>query len=48
MKPEIKNIISDMLSDASITTWLDNDCADSVGQINELAMKEYIRLFEIT
>ena len=31
---------------AIITTWLDNDCADSVEQMNELAMKEYKKLFE--
>ena len=97
MKPEIKKIIMDMLSDAGIsscattedftwlfyavkdnaeqlcayfqtatynttgdykttffvnglraiiTTWLDNDCADSVEQMNELAMREYRKLFE--
>ena len=96
MKPEIKKIITDMLSDvgvnsctttedftwlfdavkanaeqlrayfqtatynttgdykttffvnglrAIITTWLDNDCADSVEQMNELAMREYRKLF---
>ena len=31
---------------AIITTWLDNDCADSVEQMNELAMREYRKLFE--
>ena len=31
---------------AIITTWLDNDCADSVEQMNELAMREYMKLFE--
>ena len=30
---------------AIITTWLDNDCADSVEQMNELAMREYRKLF---
>ena len=97
MKPEIKKILTDMLSDAGITscgttedftwlfnavkdnaeqlhayfqtatynttgdykttffvnglraiitTWLDNDCADSVEQMNDLAMREYMKLFE--
>ena len=97
MKPEIKKIIADMLSDAGvnscattedftwlfdavkanaeqlcayfqtatynttgdykttffvnglraiITTWLDNDCADSVEQMNDLAMREYRKLFD--
>jgi len=97
MKPEIKNIIMDMLSDAGIntgdtaedltwlftvvkgnneqlrtyfktatynttgdykttffvnglraiiTTWLDNDCTDSVEQMNEIVMREYKKLFE--
>ena len=97
MKPEIKNILMDMLSDAGITscattedftwlfyavkdnaeqlrayfqtatynttgdykttffvngiraiiiTWIDNDCADSVEQMNDLAMREYRKLFE--
>ena len=32
---------------AIITTWLDNDCADSVEQMNELAMREYRKLFEL-
>ena len=96
MKPEIKNIIAEMLSDAGIsscanteyftwlfntvkdnaeqlrayfqtatynttgdykttffvnglramiTTWLDNNCTDSVEQMNELAMREYRKLF---
>ena len=31
---------------AIIATWLDNDCADSVEQMNELAMREYKKLFE--
>ena len=31
---------------AIITTWLDNDCADSVEQMNDLAMREYRKLFE--
>ena len=31
---------------AIITTWLDNDCADSVEQMKELAMREYRKLFE--
>ena len=30
---------------AIITTWLDNNCADSVEQMNELAMREYRKLF---
>ena len=97
MKPEIKKIIMDMLSDAGvnfcattedftwlfdavkanaeqlrayfqtatynttgdykitffvnglraiITTWLDNDCADSVEQMNELVMREYKKVFD--
>ena len=32
---------------AIITTWLDNDCADSVEQMNELVMREYRKLFEL-
>ena len=32
---------------AIIATWLDNDCADSVEQMNELAMREYRKLFEL-
>ena len=32
---------------AIITTWLDNDCADSVEQMNKLAMREYRKLFEL-
>ena len=32
---------------AIITTWLDNDCTDSVEQMNELAMREYRKLFEL-
>ena len=31
---------------AIITTWLDNDCADSVEQMNELAMREYRKIFD--
>ena len=30
---------------AIITTWLNNGCADSVEQMNELAMREYKKLF---
>ena len=30
---------------AVITTWLDNDCADSVEQMNEIVMREYKKLF---
>ena len=30
---------------AVITTWLDNDCADSVEQMNEIVMSEYRKLF---
>ena len=98
MKPEIKKILTDMLSDAGITScattedftwlfnavkdnaeqlrayfqtatynttgdykitffvnglraiitaWLDNNCTDSVEQMNELAMREYRKLFEM-
>ena len=98
MKPEIKNVIAEMLSDAGInscattedftwlfdavkanaeqlpayfqtatynttgdykitffvnglraiiTTWLNNNCTDSVEQMNELAMREYRKLFEL-
>ena len=32
---------------AIITTWLDNDCANSVEQMNEFAMREYRKLFEL-
>ena len=32
---------------AIITTWLDNDCADSVEQMNKLAMREYRKLLEL-
>ena len=32
---------------AIITTWLDNNCIDSVEQMNELAMREYRKLFEM-
>ena len=97
MKPEIKNVIAEMLSDAGInscattedftwlfnavkdnaeqlrayfqtatynttgdykitffvnglraiiTAWLDNNCTDSVEQMNELAMREYRKLFD--
>ena len=31
---------------AVITTWLDNDCADSTEQMNEIVMREYRKLFE--
>ena len=31
---------------AVITTWLDNNCADSVEQMNEIVMREYRKLFE--
>ena len=30
---------------AVITTWLDNNCADSVEQMNEVVMREYRKLF---
>ena len=30
---------------AIITTWLDNDCFDSVEQMSDLAMREYRKLF---
>ena len=30
---------------AVITTWLDNNCADSVEQMNEIVMREYRKLF---
>ena len=30
---------------AVITTWLDNNCADSVEQMNEIMMREYRKLF---
>ena len=30
---------------AIITTWLDNDCADSVELMNEIVMREYNKLF---
>ena len=30
---------------AVITTWLDNDCADSVELMNEIVMSEYRKLF---
>ena len=32
---------------AVITTWLDNDCADSVEQMNEIVMREYRKLFDM-
>ena len=32
---------------AIITTWLDNNCADSVEQMNEIVMREYRKLFEV-
>ena len=31
---------------AIIITWIDNDCADSVEQMNDLAMREYKKLFD--
>ena len=31
---------------AIIITWLDNDCTDSVEQMNEIVMREYKKLFE--
>ena len=31
---------------AIITTWLDNDCIESVEQMNEIVMREYRKLFE--
>ena len=30
---------------AIITTWLDNDCAEPVCQMNEIVMREYKKLF---
>ena len=30
---------------AIITTWLDNDCAESAEQMNEIVMREYKKLF---
>ena len=30
---------------AIITTWLDNDCAEPVCQMNEIVMREYRKLF---
>ena len=30
---------------AVISTWLDNNCADSVEQMNEIVMSEYRKLF---
>lgn len=30
---------------AIITTWLDNDCVDPAEQMNEIAMREYRKLF---
>ena len=32
---------------AVITTWLDNNCADSVELMNEIVMREYRKLFEV-
>ena len=32
---------------AVITTWLDNNCADSVEQMNEVVMRAYRKLFEL-
>ena len=31
---------------AIIATWLNNGCADSVEQMNEIVMREYRKLFE--
>ena len=31
---------------AVITTWLDNDCIESVEQMNEIVMREYRKLFK--
>ena len=31
---------------AVITTWLDNNCADSVELMNEIVMREYRKLFK--
>ena len=31
---------------AIIITWIDNDCADSVEQMNDLAMREYRKIFD--
>ena len=31
---------------AILTTWLDNDCADSIEQMNEIVTREYRKLFE--
>lgn len=33
---------------AIICTWLDNNCAESAEQMNEIVMKEYRKLFEET
>jgi hypothetical protein len=30
---------------AVITAWFDNNCADSVEQMNEIMMREYRKLF---
>ena len=32
---------------AIIITWIDNDCADSVEQMNKLTMREYRKLFGV-
>ena len=51
-KTESYNITSDYKTPffvnglrAIITTWLDNNCADSVEQMNEIVMREYKKLF---
>ena len=51
-KTEIYNITGDYKTTffvnglrAIITTWLDNNCADSVEQMNEIVMREYNKLF---
>ena len=53
-KTESYNITSDYTTTffvnglrAVITTWLDNNCADSVEQMNEIVMREYRKLFEV-
>ena len=41
-------MLSDNRLHTIITTWLDNDCADSVEQINEIEMKEYHKIIVMT
>ena len=43
MKIEIKNILLNILSEIAIES---NNCAETVEQMNEIAMREYRRLFE--